>query len=225
MSKQIIHTDAAPAAVGPYSQAVAVSGGKTVYLSGQIGLEPGTGDLVSENFDAQVRQAFANMQEVIKAAGGTLDNVVKLTLFLTDLGKFAAANAIMAEIIPQPSRRAPPSAWPACPRARSSRSRPSWSCKHHRGISLPRRVPPCRPPQRHKRASAAKGGAGKPLTDTERKLRNLVWCRPKTSCCICRCAMKTRPAWFRSPRCGRAFPRRSKARSPNPRSCTAPGVS
>ena len=151
MSKQIIHTDAAPAAVGPYSQAVAVSGGKTVYLSGQIGLEPGTGDLVSENFDAQVRQAFANMQEVIKAAGGTLDNVVKLTLFLTDLGKFAAANAIMAEIIPQPFRRAPPSAWPACPRARSLRSRPSWSCKHHRGISLPRRVPPCRPPQRHPR--------------------------------------------------------------------------
>ncbi len=66
MSKQIIHTDTAPAAVGPYSQAVAVSGTKTVYLSGQIGLEPGTGDLVSENFDAQVRQAFANMQEVIK---------------------------------------------------------------------------------------------------------------------------------------------------------------
>ena len=97
MSKQIIHTDTAPAAVGPYSQAVAVSGTKTVYLSGQIGLEPGTGD-----FDAQVRQAFANMQEVIKAAGGTLDNVVKLTLFLTDLGKFTAANAIMAEIIPQP---------------------------------------------------------------------------------------------------------------------------
>jgi reactive intermediate/imine deaminase len=102
MSKQIIHTDTAPAAVGPYSQAVAVSGTKTVYLSGQIGLEPGTGDLVSENFDAQVRQAFANMQEVIAAAGGTLDNVVKLTLFLTDLGKFTAANAIMAEIIPQP---------------------------------------------------------------------------------------------------------------------------
>jgi enamine deaminase RidA (YjgF/YER057c/UK114 family) len=59
MSKQIIHTDAAPAAVGPYSQAVAVTGGKTVYLSGQIGLEPGTGDLVSENFEGQVRQSFA----------------------------------------------------------------------------------------------------------------------------------------------------------------------
>ena len=102
MSKQIIHTDAAPAAVGPYSQAVAVSGTKTVYLSGQIGLEPGTGDLVSENFDAQVRQAFANMTAVVEAAGGTLDKVVKLTLFLTDLGKFTAANAIMAALIPQP---------------------------------------------------------------------------------------------------------------------------
>lgn len=102
MSKQIIHTQAAPAAVGPYSQAVAVSGGKTVYLSGQIGLEPDTGEMVSENFEAQVRQAFENMKSVIEAAGGTLENVVKLTLFLTDLGKFAAANAIMAEIIPQP---------------------------------------------------------------------------------------------------------------------------
>jgi len=102
MSKQVIHTDAAPAAVGPYSQAVAVATGKTVYLSGQIGLEPGTGELVSENFDAQVRQAFANMTEVIKAAGGTLAQVAKLTLFLTDLERFAAANAIMAELMPEP---------------------------------------------------------------------------------------------------------------------------
>ncbi|AUL47155.1 reactive intermediate/imine deaminase [Bordetella trematum] len=102
MSKEIIHTDAAPAAVGPYSQAVAVSGSKTVYLSGQIGLEPGSGELVSENFDAQVRQAFANMEAVIKEAGGTLNNIVKLTLFLTDLSRFTAANAIMAELIPQP---------------------------------------------------------------------------------------------------------------------------
>jgi len=102
MSKQVIHTDAAPAAVGPYSQAVAVSAGKIVYLSGQIGLEPGTGELVSENFDAQVRQAFANMTAVIEAAGGTLAQVVKLTLFLTDLERFAAANAIMAELMPEP---------------------------------------------------------------------------------------------------------------------------
>jgi len=102
MSKQIIHTDAAPAAVGPYSQAVSATGSKTVYLSGQIGLEPGTGDLVSENFDAQVRQAFVNMTAVIQEAGGTLNDIVKLTLFLTDLNKFTAANAIMAELIPQP---------------------------------------------------------------------------------------------------------------------------
>ncbi len=102
MTKQIIHTDQAPAAVGPYSQAVEAPPGRTIYLSGQIGLEPGTGDLVSENFEGQVRQSFANMQAVIEAAGGTLDNIVKLTLYLTDLSKFASANAIMADIIPQP---------------------------------------------------------------------------------------------------------------------------
>lgn len=102
MSKAIIHTDAAPAAVGPYSQAVDTQGGRLVFLSGQIGLEPGTGELVSENFEGQVRQSFANMKAVVEAAGGTLDDVVKLTLFLTDLSKFASANAIMSEIIPQP---------------------------------------------------------------------------------------------------------------------------
>lgn len=102
MAKEIIHTDAAPAAVGPYSQATAVSGGRTVYLSGQIGLEPGTGELVSENFEGQVRQAFANMKAVIEASGGSLDSIVKLTLFLTDLSKFGSVNAIMADIIPQP---------------------------------------------------------------------------------------------------------------------------
>lgn len=102
MAKEIIHTDAAPAAVGPYSQAAAVQGGRTVYLSGQIGLEPGTGELVSENFEGQVRQAFANLTAVIEAAGGTLDDIVKLTLFLTDLSKFGSVNAIMADLIPQP---------------------------------------------------------------------------------------------------------------------------
>jgi len=102
MTKQTIHTDTAPAALGPYSQAVRAPAGKTVYLSGQIGLEPGTGELVSENFDAQVRQAFANLTEVVKAAGGTLQQIVKLTLFLTDLERFATANAIMTELIPEP---------------------------------------------------------------------------------------------------------------------------
>lgn len=102
MSKKIFHTDASPAAVGPYSQAVAPGHGQLVFLSGQLGLEPDTGELVSENFEGQVRQAFANMQAVIEAAGGTLDSIVKLTLYLTDLSKFASANAIMADIIPQP---------------------------------------------------------------------------------------------------------------------------
>lgn len=102
MAKQIIHTDKAPAAVGPYSQAVAANAGRTLYLSGQIGLEPGTGELISENFEGQVRQSFANMQAVIEEAGGTLADIVKLTLFLTDLSKFASANAIMADVIPQP---------------------------------------------------------------------------------------------------------------------------
>ncbi len=102
MAKHVVQTDAAPAAVGPYSQAIATDGGKTVYLSGQIGLEPGTGELVSENFEGQVRQAFANMQAVIEAAGGSLVSIVKLTLYLTDMSKFASANAIMSDIIPQP---------------------------------------------------------------------------------------------------------------------------
>lgn len=102
MSKEIIHTDAAPAAVGPYAQAVSINTSKLVFLSGSIGLEPGTGELVSENFEGQVRQSFANMKAVIEASGGTLDNIVKLTLFLTDLSKFASANAIMAELIPEP---------------------------------------------------------------------------------------------------------------------------
>ena len=170
MSKQIIHTDAAPAAVGPYCGRRQRR--QDVYLSGQIGLEPGTGDLVSENFDAQVRQAFANMQEVIKAAGGTLDNVVKLTLFLTDLGKFAAANAIMAEIIPQPFPARSTIGVASLPgRAVRGRGHPgpvsTTGAFHYRGAFLHagRRST--------KRASAAKGGAGKPLTDTERKLRNL----------------------------------------------------
>ena len=98
MPKSIIHTNAAPAAVGPYSQAVVAPAGRTVYLSGQIGLVPATGVLVSENFEAQVRQSFANMQAVIEAAGGRLDSIVKLTLFLTDLGQFT----IMAELLPEP---------------------------------------------------------------------------------------------------------------------------
>ncbi len=102
MPKTIIHTNTAPAAVGPYSQAVAAPAGTTVYLSGQIGLVPETGEMVSDNFEQQVRQSFANMQAVIEAAGGHPEQIVKLTLFLTDLSKFGIANGIMAELLPQP---------------------------------------------------------------------------------------------------------------------------
>lgn len=102
MSKLIIHTNAAPAAVGPYSQAVMVKSGNTVYLSGQIGLDPETGELVSDNFEAQVRQCFTNLEAIAVEAGGGLENIVKLSLYLTDLSKFASVNAIMAELIPQP---------------------------------------------------------------------------------------------------------------------------
>ena len=94
MSKQIIQTDKAPAAIGPYSQAVD--------LSGQIGLDPATGDLVSENCEEQVRQAFANMTAIIHAAGGALNSIVKLTLFVTDIRNFGIVNSVMSELIPQP---------------------------------------------------------------------------------------------------------------------------
>lgn len=102
MTKRIIHTTSAPAAVGPYSQAVAVPAGTMVFLSGQIGLIPETGEMVSDKLEDQVKQAFANMQAVIDASGGRLDQIVKLTLFLTDLSQFAVVNSIMADIIPQP---------------------------------------------------------------------------------------------------------------------------
>ena len=93
MPRQIVATADAPAAIGPYSQAVRV--GDTVWLSGQIPLDPATGQLVDGDFTAQVEQAFSNLSAVVKAAGGSLDQVVKLTLFLTDLGQFGTVNEIM----------------------------------------------------------------------------------------------------------------------------------
>lgn len=102
MSKTIIHTNAAPAAVGPYSQAVVAGSGNAVYLSGQIGLVPATGVMISDQFEDQVKQSLANMKAVIEAAGGTLEHIVKLTLFLTDLNKFSIANGLMAEFLPEP---------------------------------------------------------------------------------------------------------------------------
>lgn len=100
MNREIISTSKAPAAIGPYSQAVKT--GLVVFLSGQIGLDPATGQLVSDDFEAQVRQAFKNLSAVAEAAGGTLAHAVKFTLFLTDLSRFSKVNDIMAEVVPQP---------------------------------------------------------------------------------------------------------------------------
>jgi reactive intermediate/imine deaminase len=104
MSRSIIHTELAPAAIGPYSQAVRI--GDTVYLSGQIPLLPSTGVLLEGNVDAQARQVFENMQAVCAAVGGSLADIARLGIFLTDLGDFAAVNAVMAEYFsaPYPAR-------------------------------------------------------------------------------------------------------------------------
>jgi len=104
MSKTIVSTAGAPAAIGPYSQAVRA--GQTVYLSGQIALDPVSGQLVEGGFDAQVDRAFANLKAVAQAAGGSLGDVVKLTLFLTDLTHFPRANEIMQTYFaaPYPAR-------------------------------------------------------------------------------------------------------------------------
>jgi reactive intermediate/imine deaminase len=105
MSKHIISTDAAPTAIGTYSQAVKV--GDTVYLSGQIGLDPASMQLV-DGISAQIHRVFQNLQAVATAAGGTLGDVVKLNVFLIDLGHFAKVNEIMAEYFtaPYPARAA-----------------------------------------------------------------------------------------------------------------------
>ena len=99
MSKEIIATSAAPQAIGTYSQAV--KAGNTVYLSGQIGLDPETMALV-EGIEAQIHRVFANLKAVAEAAGGGLGDVVKLNVFLTDLGHFAKVNEIMAQYFVQP---------------------------------------------------------------------------------------------------------------------------
>lgn len=99
MSKTVISTDQAPAAIGTYSQAIKV--GQTVYLSGQIPLHPQTMELV-EGFSAQTAQVFDNLKAVAEAAGGTLNDIVKLNIFLVDLNNFATVNEIMGRYFTQP---------------------------------------------------------------------------------------------------------------------------
>jgi reactive intermediate/imine deaminase len=106
MSKQMISTPAAPAAIGIYSQAVRV--GNTLWVSGQIPLDPKTQQLVTGGMEAQVRQVFENLKAIVEAAGAGFDDVVKATVFLTDLAHFALVNKVMAEYFrePYPARAA-----------------------------------------------------------------------------------------------------------------------
>jgi reactive intermediate/imine deaminase len=106
MSKQIISTADAPSAIGPYSQAVRV--GNTIWVSGQIPLDPATKELVRGDIEAQTRQVFENLKIIVVAAGATLDDVVKVNIFLIDLSHFALVNKVMAEYFraPYPARAA-----------------------------------------------------------------------------------------------------------------------
>lgn len=100
MKKEIIHTDSAPQAIGTYSQAVRV--GSTVYLSGQIPLDPATMEILDGDISAHIKRVFDNLQAVAQEAGGDLQDIVKLTVFLTDLSHFPIVNEIMGEYFDQP---------------------------------------------------------------------------------------------------------------------------
>jgi reactive intermediate/imine deaminase len=100
MSREIIHTDKAPQAIGTYSQAVKVR--NTVYLSGQIPLVPETMEMVEGDMEVQIRRVFDNLSAVAEAAGGSLADVAKLNIFLTDLGHFPLVNEVMASYFQQP---------------------------------------------------------------------------------------------------------------------------
>lgn len=100
MTKTPIHTEQAPGAIGTYSQAI--RSGDTVYLSGQIPLDPQTGEMVEGEIRVHIRRVFDNLSAVAAAAGGSLQNAVKINVYLTDLGNFAAVNEIMAEYFEEP---------------------------------------------------------------------------------------------------------------------------
>ena len=106
MSKHAIHTADAPAAIGTYSQAI--NAGGLVFLSGQIPLDPATMEIVDGDFEARARRVFDNLKAVTEAAGGSLDQIVKLTIYLTDLGNFATVNEVMTDYFtePYPAREA-----------------------------------------------------------------------------------------------------------------------
>jgi 2-iminobutanoate/2-iminopropanoate deaminase len=136
MTRQAITTSGAPAAIGPYSQAIAA--GELVFCSGQVGLDPTTGELVGDGVEAQAERALKNLGAVLDAAGLGFGDVVKVTIFLADIGDFATVNAVYGRFMTDrrsPSRR--------CRRARGSSSRrsPSGRGPERRGLTPPTRVP------------------------------------------------------------------------------------
>ena len=100
MPRQAIHSDRAPAAIGPYSQATRA--GNMVFFSGQVPIDPATGDLVQGDISVQARRAFDNLKAVCEAAGGSFDDIVRVGLYLTDLAQFSQVNAVMAEYFSEP---------------------------------------------------------------------------------------------------------------------------
>ena len=100
MTRSVVHTDRAPKAIGPYSQAVV--DGDLLFASGQIPLDPSTGELVTGDITFQTRRVFDNLKAVCEAAGGSLAQIVRVGIYLTDLGNFAAVNAVMAEYCREP---------------------------------------------------------------------------------------------------------------------------
>jgi reactive intermediate/imine deaminase len=106
MSREAVHSEAAPAAIGTYSQAIRAN--DTLYVSGQLPMDPATGELVQGEIQVHIRQVFTNLSAIAEAAGGRLNDAVKINVYLTDLGHFAAVNEIMAEYLqaPYPARAA-----------------------------------------------------------------------------------------------------------------------
>ena len=136
MNKNIIATTNAPAAIGPYSQAIDC--GSLLITSGQIPIDPATGNLVEGDITAQTRQSLTNVKAILEAAGLTMDNVAKTTVFLAHMSDFAAMNAVYAEFFTRgsyPARSAVEVA--LCPRAAWWRSKPSPNCNRQTRKSLP----------------------------------------------------------------------------------------
>lgn len=106
MSKTALHTDNAPAAIGPYSQAIRA--GETIYVSGQLPVDPATGEFAGEDIESQTRQSLTNIRNILKEAGADMSNVVKTTVLLSDIADFGAMNAVYAEFFeaPFPARAA-----------------------------------------------------------------------------------------------------------------------